>query len=127
MGVHPSPPGDRNGARGLGGGSPVDQMELAAVINGLKALKAPSDVEVITDSTYVAKGSAQWMPAWKANGWKRKDGRQWKPVKNQEYWQELDELMARHHVRFTAIRGHAGHAENERCDQLAVAAALEYQ
>lgn len=102
-------------------------MELSAVINGLKALKAPSDVEVVTDSTYVAKGSAEWLPGWKANGWRRRDGKQWKPVKNQEHWQELDELLSQHNVRFTVIRGHAGHAENERCDELAVAAALEYQ
>jgi ribonuclease HI len=104
-----------------------NQMELMAVISGLKALKAPSDVEIVTDSTYVAKGCAEWLAGWKANGWKRRDGKQWKPVKNQSHWQELDGLLARHHVRFTTIRGHSGHPENERCDELAVAAALEYQ
>ncbi len=104
-----------------------NQMELSAVIEGLKALKTHSVVEVITDSTYVAKGSQEWLPGWKARGWKRKEGKQLKPVKNVEYWQELDQLLAEHRVHFTVVKGHSGHAENERCDELAVAAALEYQ
>jgi len=110
------------------GGNPNttnNQMELQAVISGLEALKACSEVEVITDSTYVAKGCSEWLPGWKANGWRRRDGRQWKPVKNQELWQRLDELLSQNRVRFTLIRGHAGHPENERCDELAVAAALQ--
>lgn len=101
-----------------------NQMELQAVISGLEALQRPSSVEVVTDSTYVAKGSAEWMPGWKKNGWRRREGNQWKPVKNVELWQQLDALLTRHSVRFTLIKGHAGHAENERCDELAVAAAL---
>lgn len=104
-----------------------NQMELQAVISGLEALSRRSDVEVITDSSYVAKGSSEWLPGWKRNGWRRKDGTQWKPVKNAEMWQRLDELLAQHRVRFTLIRGHAGHPENERCDELAVAAALAIQ
>jgi ribonuclease HI len=104
-----------------------NQMELQAVISGLEALKARSEVEVITDSAYVANGSSEWLPGWKANGWRRRERNQWKPVKNQELWQRLDELLAKHQVRFTHIRGHAGHAENERCDELAVAAALAAQ
>ena len=104
-----------------------NQMELSAVIHGLKALKSQSDVEVITDSEYVAKGCVEWLPGWKANGWRRREGKALKPVKNEEYWRELDELLARHHVRFTTIRGHTGHPENERCDELAVAAAREFQ
>lgn len=102
-----------------------NQMELMAVIAGLLALKNRSSVEVITDSSYVAKGSSEWLPGWKKNGWRRREKNSWKPVKNQELWQQLDELLAAHEVRFTWIRGHAGHAENERCDELAVAAALE--
>lgn len=112
------------------GGAPLttnNQMELQAVIAGLKALKSRSEVEVVTDSVYVAKGCAEWLPGWKSNGWRRREGKQWKPVKNVELWQELDELLTQHRVRFTHIRGHAGHPENERCDELAVAAALSCQ
>jgi ribonuclease HI len=99
-----------------------NQMELQALISGLQALKSKSDVEVVTDSTYVAKGCSEWMAGWKRNGWRRKDGSQWKPVKNAELWQQLDELLARHNVRFTVVNGHSGHPENERCDELAVEA-----
>lgn len=104
-----------------------NQMELQAVISGLEALKQPSQVEVITDSVYVAKGSLEWMPKWKANQWRRREGKSWKPVKNEDLWRTLDTLLARHEVRFTVVKGHSGHPENERCDELAVAAALEYQ
>ncbi len=104
-----------------------NQMELQAVIEGLAALKSRSAVEVVTDSQYVAKGSLEWMPGWKRNGWRRKEGNQWKPVKNVELWQRLDELLARHDVRFTVVRGHTGHPENERCDELAVAASLQFR
>lgn len=99
-----------------------NQMELQAVIAGLEALTRRSRVEVVTDSVYVAKGSSEWMPAWKKNGWRRREGKSWKPVKNVEYWQKLEQLLARHDVRFTVIKGHSGHPENERCDELAVAA-----
>lgn len=111
----------------LAGGNPQttnNQMELQAVIEGLKLLKSQSEVEVITDSSYVAKGSAEWLSGWKKNDWRRREGKAWKPVKNVELWQALDQLLALHRVRFTWIKGHAGHAENERCDELAVAAAL---
>lgn len=104
-----------------------NRMELSAVIEGLKALKRRSQVEVITDSAYVADGSSQWLAGWKRNGWKRREKGSWKPVKNEDLWRALDELLSQHDVRFTRIRGHAGHAENERCDELAVAAALEVQ
>lgn len=104
-----------------------NQMELSAVIEGLKALKARSRVEIVTDSVYVAKGSAEWMPGWKKNGWRRREGRRWKPVKNVELWQQLDELLAQHNVRFTVVKGHSGHPENERCDELAVAAAESFR
>lgn len=101
-----------------------NQMELSAVIEGLKILKRRSQVEVVTDSSYVADGATQWMPGWKKNGWRRREKGSWKPVKNCELWQELDGLLSRHDVTFRWIRGHAGHAENERCDELAVAAAM---
>ncbi|GAB4150678.1 MAG: ribonuclease HI [Planctomycetaceae bacterium] len=104
-----------------------NQMELQAVISGLQQLKKPSRVEVVTDSSYVAKGCQEWLPGWKRNGWKRKDGKRLKPIKNEEYWRTLDELLAIHDVHFTLVRGHTGHPENERCDELAVAAALEFQ
>lgn len=102
-----------------------NQMELQAVIEGLKRLTKKSRVQVITDSTYVAKGCETWRHGWKAKGWKRKDGKQLKPVANVEFWKELDELLDRHDVKFTIVKGHSGHAENERCDELAVAAAEE--
>ncbi len=100
-----------------------NQMELQAVISGLMALKRPSRVEVVTDSTYVAKGCQEWMHGWKKRNWQRKEGKQLKPVKNVELWQELDRLLQQHTVRFTVVKGHSGHPENERCDELAVAAA----
>lgn len=102
-----------------------NQMELQAVISGLEALKSPSQVEVVTDSKYVAQGCSEWLAGWKRNGWRRKEGTSWKPVKNVEFWQKLDLLLQRHQVRFTHVRGHAGHPENERCDELAVAAAQQ--
>ena len=108
------------------GGDPEttnNRMELQAVIYGLSQLTRPTRVEVITDSTYVAKGCESWMAGWKAKGWQRKEGKQLKPVKNVEYWKKLDELLARHQVTFTVVKGHSGHPENERCDELAVAAA----
>lgn len=104
-----------------------NQMELSAVIQGLIALRGRSNVEIITDSVYVAKGAMEWMPGWKKNGWRRKEKNSWKPVKNVELWQLLDEQLSRHQVHFTVIKGHSGHAENERCDQLAVAAAALFK
>lgn len=101
-----------------------NQMELQAVISGLEALRSRSEVEVVTDSSYVAQGAASWMAGWKRNGWRRREGNSWKPVKNVELWQKLDQLLTAHQVRFTHVRGHMGHPENERCDVLAVAAAL---
>ena len=103
-----------------------NQMELQAVISGLQALQRRSSVEVVTDSNYVAKGSSEWLAGWKRNGWRRREGTQWKPVKNVELWQELDTLLSQHEVRFQWIRGHTGHAENERCDELAVAEAMKF-
>lgn len=99
-----------------------NRMELLAVIRGLEALKRPCKVELFTDSIYVGKGLTEWLAGWKRRGWKR-DG---KLVKNMELWQQLDELAQKHRVHFTHVRGHSGHPENERCDQLAVAAYQEY-
>ncbi len=104
-----------------------NQMELQAVIEGLKALKRPSTVEVITDSQYVAKGCQEWLPGWKRNNWQRKEQGKLKPLKNVEHWKQLDALLAKHQVMFTVVRGHTGHPENERCDVLAVAAAEQYK
>jgi ribonuclease HI len=111
------------------GGEPEttnNRMEMTAVIRGLEALKRPSNVELVTDSTYVGKGVTEWMPKWKANGWRRREGDRWAEVKNEDLWRRLDELLARHRVKFTHIRGHSGHVENERCDTLAVAAYQKY-
>lgn len=113
----------------LSGGNPQttnNQMELTAVISGLEALTRRSRVEVVTDSAYVAKGASEWMPGWKRNGWKRREKGRLKDVKNVELWQKMDELLARHEVRFTVVKGHAGHPENERCDELAVLASQQY-
>ena len=100
-----------------------NRMELQAVIEGLGRLTRRSQVEVITDSTYVAKGCESWMAGWKRNGWRRKQSGAWKPVMNVELWQKLDSLLQKHQVRFTVVKGHSGHPENERCDELAVIAA----
>ncbi len=103
-----------------------NRMELLAVIRGLEALKRPTEVELMTDSTYVGKGVSEWMKKWKAQGWRRREGNGWAEVKNQDLWMELDELLVKHRIHFVHVRGHAGHVENERCDTLAVAAYQKY-
>ncbi len=116
--------------REFSGGNPSttnNQMEMQAVIEGLKLLTRPSRVEVVTDSSYVAKGCTEWLPGWKKNGWRRRDGRQLVAIKNEELWRELDALLSKHQVKFTLVKGHAGHAENERCDVLAVEASQKYR
>ena len=100
-----------------------NRMELLAVIKGLEALKRPCHVELFTDSTYVGKGLTEWMANWKRNGWRRREGKRFKEVKNADLWQRLDALIGRHQLKYTKVKGHSGHPENERCDQLAVAAA----
>lgn len=99
-----------------------NRMELRAVIEGLSALKRPSIVELFSDSQYVLNGLNEWLDAWKRRGWRTAAKM---PVKNQELWMRLDELRGVHELRFHWIEGHAGHPENERCDELAVAAARE--
>ena len=99
-----------------------NRMELTAVIQGLSALKTPSQVELYTDSNYVGKGLSEWLAGWKRNGWKRREGGRLAPVKNEDLWRKLDELTQTHQVKFTHVYGHSGHPENERCDELAGAA-----
>ncbi|MEE8583873.1 MAG: ribonuclease HI [Acidobacteriota bacterium] len=97
-----------------------NKMELQAVIEGLRRLKRKTRVHVLSDSSYVLQGITQWIHNWKRNGWRRRSQNGYKPVKNVEYWQALDQLVGRHDVSFEHIRGHSGHPENERCDRLAV-------
>lgn len=103
-----------------------NRMELTAVVRGLEALKKPSQVELFTDSVYVGKGMSEWMPKWKANGWRRREGKKWAEVKNVDLWQELDALLQTHTVKYTRVAGHSGHPENDRVDELAVAAYQQY-
>ena len=93
-----------------------NRMELTAAIEALEALKVPSDVELYTDSNYLRDGITKWIRKWKTNGWRTADK---KPVRNAELWQRLEEACARHDVRWHWVRGHAGHDENERADELA--------
>lgn len=93
-----------------------NRMELLAAINALEALGRPSGITIITDSAYVKNGVTTWIHGWKRNGWKTAAK---KPVKNVELWQRLDEAQARHDVIWKWVKGHAGHPENERADELA--------
>lgn len=93
-----------------------NRMELMAAISALEALTRPSTIVIVTDSNYVKNGVTQWIHGWKRNGWKTADK---KPVKNVELWQRLDAAQATHSVEWRWIKGHAGHAENERADELA--------
>ncbi|MBO9453614.1 ribonuclease HI [Paracoccus sp. R12_1] len=93
-----------------------NRMELMAAISALEALTRPSRIVIVTDSAYVKNGVSQWIHGWKRNGWRTADR---KPVKNVELWQRLDQAQARHDVEWRWIKGHAGHAENERADELA--------
>jgi len=103
-----------------------NRMELTAVIQGLEALTRAASVELVTDSTYVGKGISEWMAKWKRDGWRRREGSKWAEVKNEDLWRKLDALLSKHRIRFTHVRGHSGHPENERCDALAVAAYQKY-
>ena len=101
-----------------------NRMEMLAVIEGLKALTRGCKVEVFTDSQYVQKGITQWIHSWKKRGWRTADKQ---PVKNADLWQALDAARTEHEVTWTWVRGHAGHAENERVDQLARAEAEKFR
>ena len=93
-----------------------NRMELTAVIEALKALKRPLTVAVHTDSQYVQKGITEWIHGWKRRGWRTADKQ---PVKNEDLWRQLDALAAEHRISWHWVKGHAGHAENERADALA--------
>lgn len=93
-----------------------NRMELQAAIEGLKALTRPCDVILTTDSQYVKQGINSWLAGWKRNGWKTASKQ---PVKNQDLWQALDEQVQRHQIEWRWVKGHTGHADNERADQLA--------
>jgi ribonuclease HI len=90
-------------------------MELMAAISALEALKRPCLVDIHTDSQYLRNGITSWINQWKRNGWRTAEK---KPVKNVDLWQRLEAAIARHRVRWHWVRGHAGHALNERADQL---------
>ncbi len=107
----------------LSGGAPAttnNRMEMTAVLEGLNALAEPCEVAVEIDSQYVKDGVTRWMPAWKRKGWKTAAGQ---PVKNQDLWLKLDRALARHRVAWRWVKGHAQHADNNRCDRLAREAA----
>jgi ribonuclease HI len=93
-----------------------NRMELTAVIRALEAMKRPVSAQIHTDSQYVHKGISQWIHRWKKNGWQTSDK---KPVRNADLWQRLDALCGRHEVAWVWVKGHAGHAGNERADRLA--------
>ncbi len=103
----------------LSGGTPAttnNRMELQAAIQALTVLREPCEVEFFTDSEYLKNGVSSWMANWKRNGWRTKSKQ---PVKNEDLWRLLDPLVARHAVTWRWLKGHAGHAGNERCDYLA--------
>ncbi len=109
----------------LSGGVPAttnNRMELQAAIEALAALKQPCEVEFHTDSNYLRDGITKWMLGWKRNGWRTKSKQ---PVKNEDLWRRLDEAVSTHTVKWHWVKGHAGDAGNERCDELATAAILE--
>ena len=111
-------------ARELSGAAPDttnNRMEMTAVLEGLSALREPCRVTIEVDSEYVKKGITVWMAGWKRRGWKTVTKQ---PVKNQDLWRRLDEAVARHDVKWRWVKGHAGHADNNRCDELAREAAM---
>jgi ribonuclease HI len=117
--------GDRE--KELSGGEPLttnNRMELMGAIAGLEALKRPCEVVLTTDSQYVKRGVEEWIARWRANGWRTSDR---KPVKNQDLWERLSAAIASHRVHWHWVKGHAGHAENERVDRLASDAAKAMQ
>jgi ribonuclease HI len=107
----------------MSGGEPHttnNRMELTAAIRALEALNEPCIVEIVTDSQYVKNGVESWMAKWKRNGWMTAAK---KPVLNQDLWEDLDAELARHETRWVWTKGHANHADNNRCDELARQAA----
>jgi ribonuclease HI len=109
----------------LSGGEPAttnNRMELMGVISGLEALKRPCTVTIYTDSKYVLDGATKWIHGWKKNGWRTADK---KPVKNVELWQRLEAARVSHKLEWIWVKGHSGHAENERADELARSAIVK--
>ena len=107
----------------LSGGEPEttnNRMEMTAVIEGLKVLKEPCEISIEIDSEYVKNGVTQWMDRWKKHGWMTAAKQ---PVKNQDLWQKIDAALAGHTVKWKWVKGHAAHADNNRCDELAREAA----
>jgi len=105
--------------RDICGGEPAttnNRMELMAAIQALEALNKPCTVELHTDSQYLRQGITEWMPGWKARGWRTAAK---EPVKNSDLWKRLDEARLRHHVTWKWVKGHSGHPLNERADALA--------
>lgn len=99
-----------------------NRMELRAAIEALRALKEDCEVELVTDSEYLKNGITTWIHSWKRKGWMTASK---KPVLNQDLWKELDELVRRHKIAWVWTKGHASHADNNRCDELATRAARE--
>ncbi|MCK9488730.1 MAG: ribonuclease HI [Xanthomonadales bacterium] len=113
--------------RELSGGEPDttnNRMELLAAISALEGLSRPCQIDLYTDSRYVQQGIQSWLPRWRSNGWRTSDG---KPVKNQDLWQRLSAAAQPHSVRWHWVRGHSGHIENERVDELARVAAQQWR
>ena len=113
--------------KAISGSEPMttnNRMELMAAIMALRELKEPCDVVLSTDSEYVQKGITTWIDNWVRKGWK---GANNQPIKNQDLWRELKEEEKRHNIRWEWVRGHAGHIENEKADELARAAILSMQ
>jgi ribonuclease HI len=108
-------------SRELSGGEPAttnNRMELQAAIAALDALKEPCEIDFFTDSEYLRDGITSWISGWKARGWRTADR---KPVKNDDLWRRLDASAAPHQIHWQWLKGHAGHALNEHCDQMAKA------
>ncbi len=114
-----------NKERELAGGEILttnNRMELMAAIQGLEALKSPCEVSLYSDSQYVLKGIKEWLPNWIKRGWKNSAG---EPVKNQDLWQRLQQAASIHHVSWHWVKGHNGHPDNERVDELAREQAMQ--
>ena len=101
-----------------------NRMELTAAIEGLRALRVPCEVQVVTDSEYLKNGITNWIHGWKRKGWMTAAK---KPVVNQDLWKALDEQVMRHHAEWVWTKGHADHSDNHRCDELASRAAREQE
>jgi ribonuclease HI len=113
--------------RELSGGEPLttnNRMEMMAAIRALEALKRPCEIVLHTDSAYLKDGITKWIHGWRRNGWKTADR---KPVKNAELWQELLDAAAPHKIEWRWVKGHSGHPENDRADQLACDAAGQFR